>query len=91
MSAQHGRIIKHYAANGYNIRIEARTFRVLYSYKASGMGVSFDLLSHVGAPYQQGFRDIIARYGLQIELYDNPQDTYAGGYYERIKHDCTSR
>jgi hypothetical protein len=75
---------KRYDAHGVTLKIEAKTHRVLYEYRAGDMRFSFDLLSHVGQPWQRSFRRLISNLDIKIELYDNPNDTYKGGYYERV-------
>lgn len=80
------RIKKKYTFAGCELKIEAKTNRVIYEYKVEGgMHFCFDLLSHVGAPYQPYFEAIIEENKLDIELYDNPEDSYCHGYYERLR------
>jgi hypothetical protein len=77
--------LRTYKGLGVTIRIEAKTRRVVYEYSIpGGMSFSFDLFNEIGAPYQPAFKAVIESEALQIELYDNPNDTYQHGYYERL-------
>lgn len=79
------RIKKKYMWRGCELKIESRTNRVIYAYKVDGgMHFAFDLLCEVGQRYQPIFNSIIKENNLTIELYDNPEDTYCHGYYERL-------
>ena len=67
---------------GVTLKVEGGTRRVYYEYwidEDNDFGFKFSLLSEVGAPWQPAFRELIAYYELNIELYDNGND-----YYERI-------
>lgn len=78
-------VLKVYKSGPVRLKIESHTRRILYWYKCDPRGdtiFEFDLLSHVGQPYQIYFREIIAANQLEIETVEVNHRPWM---YDRLK------